>query len=303
MNGQKITGITIEDFEKRLMAVRMGALKWGSARIEAIFKDKINKQYPAVLVNGRAIECSQDFCDVIKLGPWDNTLRGMVSFAQHEMWGDSNQDSVNLEHEFREIIRVKFTGYLSNGEPPKKLHKGRCFSQLFVKVKNMMIGKIRNTCKRRWREAVYSRKEDPSSHARAGAGAGKEGIPQLKYQKIATTEEDGFHGKLGIFEGSPRENEEGKVVLGKDEADAIGETAPVDMLMPSPTDEPNGANLQESDVEQWLAKQSAQTRNALIPMLQRLLNTQQDSRNKRTADEAFCNNQMVSLRWTVCPMV
>jgi hypothetical protein len=42
-----------------------------------------------------------------------------------------------------------------------KMHQGKCAAAIFVKSKGCLVTKIRNTCKWCWKEAVYSRNEEP----------------------------------------------------------------------------------------------------------------------------------------------
>ena len=154
--GQELGGINQKQFEERLTKLRLATVKWGSARIEGIFVASINKKFPELEVDGRDVESSADFVEVIKKGPWDKTLMKYVAYASFGMWGGNNQFAINLEVEFTKMLRIEFTGLLANGRPAVKIHKGKCISQLFVKCKGSMVGKFRSTCKRRWRECVYS---------------------------------------------------------------------------------------------------------------------------------------------------
>lgn len=204
LRGQQLSGIDQAKFKTRLSALRNATVKWGSARTEAYFVEEMNKQFPDLTINGRKLESSADFVEIIKKGTWDNDLRAKVAFASFEMWGDNNQFAINFEIEYCNIIRIKWTGLKCNGKPPVKIHKGKCCAALFVKNKGTLVGKIRNACKRRWCEAVYSRSENPKV-APASAPDMKDGIPKLLAQITATVETLGFNGKLGICAGSKRD--------------------------------------------------------------------------------------------------
>lgn len=287
-------GITMDEFAKRLSKFRTGALKWGSARMEALFVEKLNQRFPDLTVNGRRITSSQDFCELIKLGPWDKTLKQMVAYAQHGMWGDGNQDAINLEQAFCKMMRIEFSGFLSNGQPPRKMHKGHCLAQLFVKVKGMILGKIRNTCKKRYREAVYTRKEDPKTH-------------ELKFQIIAEEKEEGFHGKLGIFVGSPREFEQVTTKTSPcPPVNSNSEASPAQTL--TAAKETLDAGSPKSPFELWMAEHKFTSKADLLrhllsepaaplteePMMLTDDEASHQNTRKRSVGKAF-GNQLVSL--------
>ena len=137
-----ITGISREQFAVRLRMLRMATVKWGSARVETIFVSLLSAKYPDLRVKGKQIASSADFCEWIKQGPWDNTMREIVAYASGDMWGDNNQWAINLEQKYFSMLKVKTSGRKSNNSRAKKAHKGRCASAVFVKVKGSLVGKF-----------------------------------------------------------------------------------------------------------------------------------------------------------------
>lgn len=193
--------ISMDQFQDRLRALRQGVVKWGAARIEAYFVAQINLEYPDLKINNRAIESSADFCDWIKKGPWNNEMRGIVFFASGTLWGDNNQWAVNMEIEFCKMLRIKFTGLKSNNKKLQRLHKGKCIAATFVKGKGSLVGKFRNTCKRKYLEAIYCRTEKPKLGGNAVNGGGAMSVPRMILQEDARMNTHGFIGKLAKCEG------------------------------------------------------------------------------------------------------
>ena len=191
-------GISMEEFKAKLLGVRKAVVKWGYANVEAYFVQGMCKKFPDKFISGRKIESTGDCVEIIKKGPWDRDLMMFVHYAMYEVWGDGNQFAVNLEVLFCEIFRISFTGFKSDGKPPTKSHKGKCIAKLMVKCKNTLNLRLRSACKNRWHEGIYLRNES----VKDTPGNGKS--PKLIGQINATVEDYGFHGKLGIYEGSTR---------------------------------------------------------------------------------------------------
>lgn len=190
----------------RIQNFRKAACRWGARRTEIYFAEKLSKEFPDLRVDGRKITSPSDFCELIKKGPWNNELRGAVAYASWEMW--EKQFTLNLEVEFCKMMNITFTGLKCNGEPHKRNQKGSCISKLFTKLRSTVVDRIRNTCRKKWCEAIYTRAEKvpkdgaPSTNK---ADYTKDGVPRLLKQIPATREEHGFDGKLGICFGSTRE--------------------------------------------------------------------------------------------------
>lgn len=254
VRGQQFSGIDMEKFQSRLSALRQAVVKWGSARVEAYFVHEMNKKFPDLKVNGRKLESSSDFVELIKIGPWDNALRGIVAYASSDMWGDNNQFAINLEIEFTEVVRIKYTGLKSNGKPPAKIHRGKCCAQIFVKNKGTLVGKIRNACKRRYCEAVYSRKED-CKIASESAPDFKDGVPKLIAQIPATVESMGFHGKLGICVGSKRN------VPGIVAHPSTSDLSPVSQLTGTTSEMSQSSSEKPNAMDQWLEQNKGKFEN------------------------------------------
>jgi hypothetical protein len=139
----------------------MATLKWGNSEMEKYFVQELNRQYPHLRVLNHLLNSSADFCEWIKQGIWDNEKRAIVDFASHTMWGDNNQWAINQERRFTKMLQIQFTGYKANGAQMNKMHQGKCAAAIFVKSKGCLVTKICNTCKQCWKEAVYSRNEEP----------------------------------------------------------------------------------------------------------------------------------------------
>lgn len=275
---EKLTGISREEFAVRLRMLRMATVKWGSARVEAIFVSLLNAKYPDLQVNSKKISSSADFCGWIKQGPWDNTMRGIVAYASGEMWGDNNQWAINLEHEYFSMLKVKTSGKKSNGTRAKKAHKGNCASAVFVKVKGSLVGKFRNTCKRRYKEAVYSRtekmnlssstkeaqpaddEEDESTEAASSAECSKKKkrntIPKLSVQQEAEIESHGFHGYLGKCEGHAdlKAERPAAVVVQKHVGDVESAFSPITASVSTGANS-SSKKSEMTEVEEWLSRQ------------------------------------------------
>lgn len=196
--------ISMKQFEERLRALRQATVKWGAARIEEFFVSQIKREYKYLKINDREIDSSADFCDWIKKGPWDNKMRGIVAYASGDMWGDNNQWAINLEVEYCRMLQIKFTGFKSNKKRLQRLHKGKCVAAILVKGKGSLVGKFRNTCKRKYLEAVYCRSEKPKLGGPTEKhDDGKVAVPRMVEQETARLEEHGFNGKLAKCEGHP----------------------------------------------------------------------------------------------------
>ena len=215
----------------------------------------MQKQFPELKVNGRKIESSADIQELIKLGKWDKDLITVAAFAIIGLWGENNQFAINLEKEYCRILRIQYTGRLCNGKPPEKNHKGKCISQIIVKSKGTLVGKLRNTCKKWHREAPYSRKEAIKNGTDQAKAPGSEKIPKLIGQIIATKEEHGFHGKLGICEGSKHELEDIQTSLVGGAPSVVTKTSSVDTSV-SPLTDGTGPSVKKvpKDIERFLAK-------------------------------------------------
>ena len=279
-----ITGISREQFAVRLRMLRMATVKWGSARVESIFVGLLSAKYPDLKVKGRKIASSADFCEWIKQGPWDNKMREIVAYASGDMWGDNNQWAINLEQQYFSMLHVKTSGKKCNNTRAKKAHKGRCACAVFVKVKGSLVGKFRNTCKRRYKEAVYNRTEKPNIQASSSANneappddeendsleetsAGSTGgasskkkkrntIPKLLVQVDAELDSHGFHGYIGKCEGHPDLKAKKPVSMVVDGAD----TDAASTFSPITASVSTGANSSSkktkmTEAEEWLSRQ------------------------------------------------
>ena len=199
-------GITIEEFARRLTDLRAAIVKLANAKVEEYMVENTKREYPSLRINNREIESCSDICDIIRKGPWDKPIKALAYYAIVGLWGENNQFAINMEKEICDLLRIKFSGFLSNGEAPSKNHKGKCISANIVKVKGTKVQTIRNCCRNRWHEAPMHRNErkklEDSSGSADGSGEGKSESKLIKMEE-ATVETHGFHGKMGIFIGHP----------------------------------------------------------------------------------------------------
>ena len=141
---------------RKLQSLRLAAKKYGQAHVEKIFVEAINREYPELRYNNRPIESSTDFCCWLKVGELDNKKREIIFFAVDGLWGgENNQWAVNLEEDFADLLNIEFTGVKCNGTRQQRATKGRCFCTIFVDVKGSLCDKIRNACKKKYKEAPY----------------------------------------------------------------------------------------------------------------------------------------------------
>jgi hypothetical protein len=84
-----------------------------------------------------------------------------------------------------------------------------------VKSKGCLVTKICNTCKWCWKEAVYSRNEEPKIADEESVESGqssensvqsknKQKVPNLLHQEVANVETHGFTGIVAYCEGHPK---------------------------------------------------------------------------------------------------
>lgn len=191
--------LELEDFKKRLSSVREGIYKWGGQRISEIFVQKMCEQFPEpdlICVNGKKITSISDFCRFVIKGPWDDTMRVIVHYAQDGMWESDNKWSINLEKEIADMLAITWSGESVNPHfTPKRNTEGNCAHHLFVKKKNQVVTRIRDTTRRHWKEAIYARqpvKKDAKKTSK---------IPKvMSYIKVDSASR-GFKGIIGYCEG------------------------------------------------------------------------------------------------------
>lgn len=207
LRGSMISETSDQDVVKYIMNLRSAAIAWSVPRIEEILADGLEGQYgDQVRMDGRKIKNLSDLCEWIKRGPMTNFKRGVISFASDGLWGNKNQFAINMEVMWCNMMRIKLIDVKSNGHKPKKEHEGKCFAKLFVQRKGALVEVIRNTTKRVFKEAIYNRTEPARTTANNDAkenSVSKKNVPKLVQQTIATVENYGFNGKLGLCSGHP----------------------------------------------------------------------------------------------------
>jgi hypothetical protein len=214
--GSVLSGVSIEDFERRLQCLGMATSKWGNSEMEKYFVQELNRQYPHLWVLNHPLNSSADFCEWIKQGIWDNEKHTIVDFVSYTIWGDNNQWAINQERRFMKMLQIQFTGYKANGMQKNKMHQGKCAAAIFVMSKGCIVTKIHNTCKWCWKEAVYSRNKEPKivdeessvesrqSSENSVRSKNKWKVSILLHQEVASVETHGFNSNVGYCEGHPK---------------------------------------------------------------------------------------------------
>lgn len=269
-----ISGISLDDFSRKLQQLRLGAHKWGISKIEAILVTGLNTDHPDLQVNGHAISSTNDFFAWLKKGLWSKEKQVVVAFASNDVWGQNNQWAINLEKEFCNMLAVTWSDAKSNGDRMVKPPQGKCFHNIFVKAKGSLCTRIRNNCKRVFRVAVYCRNEGDDAEDEGtiksvveSNKSRKSKVPKLVAQEVACIDKDGFTGNLGYCEGHPYLDELltklGKVktevtpapksvALSKDDASTI--TSPLTVSVSSSKEKAG-----PSDLEMFLMSQGIQS--------------------------------------------
>lgn len=204
--------ITVEQFKKRLCSLRDGIYRWGGQRIKEIFIENLSEKYPHLRLQGRGLTSVTAFCKFVRLGPWDDTMRAIVHYAQDGMWESDNKWSINLEKELADLLAITWSGAHANElHKPERNTDGNCFHHLFVKRKASLCTRIRDTTKRTWLEAIYARQ--PAARE-SYLNKNKSQIPKVvEYIKIEFCV-SGFRGILGYCTGHPKLKKPRLVVAG-----------------------------------------------------------------------------------------
>lgn len=216
----------MDEFQSRLTSLRTGTVKWGTARVEQIFIQKLNERYcidpedlwdptsrfpPSDLekacevlrLNGKPLRSLSDFTAFIRAGPWDKRMKTIVFYAQDGMWDASNSWACTLESEYAKMLGITFTEQRVNGSMPKRVTQGNCAHYLFVKSKGTLVATIRNTTKRAYKEAIFRRQPKeklPSTTRKEGKTSN---IPRIMNYETKMYVDDGFPGVVGYCEGHP----------------------------------------------------------------------------------------------------
>lgn len=191
--------IKMDDFKKRLSSLREGIYKWGGQQISEIFVKMMCEKYPEakqLCVQGKKISSISDFCKFVINGPWDDTMRTIVHYAQDGMWESDNKWSINLEKELTDMLAIRWSGKSVNQHfTCQRNTEGNCAHHLFVKKKNQVITRIRDTTRRHWKEAIYARQPIKKQAKKPSK------IPKvMQYIKVDCTGR-GFKGIIGYCEG------------------------------------------------------------------------------------------------------
>ena len=208
-----------------------------------------------LLVNGRKMRNHHDFCTIIKNGPWDSKMRGMVHFAQDGMWESNNSWSLNLEEEFATMMGITWLGKNAfAGHVEKRNTQGNCAHHLFVKNKTSLVTRFRNTTRRKWLEAIYARQRVKKEKLHLKPT----NIPVVVGDYIkASYGESGFNGWIGYCEGHKYWNDTAvPTVL----VPAVSAAAPVDPMAPAVVDPvaPAVVDRRDDELEKLKAELAAE---------------------------------------------
>lgn len=260
LHGTPFPGVNLDVFRNRLDCLRRATKKWGESKVEAYFVQELNREYADIRHNGRKIMSTDDFTEYIQRPPWDAKKKGIVAFATSDMWGDNNQCCINFEKEFMRLIHAEFTGYKSNGNKARRIHKGKCVSTIIVKAKGNAMQKIRNWCRRAHKEGIYSRNEAPPTVVHALDAPNKTGVPRLVKQfTVAIEDGHGFAGILGICEGHSSLKDDDSVSRPAGIVLARPTGASAALMSPVTASLSSAEKASPTEAEQWLRTQSGVT--------------------------------------------
>jgi hypothetical protein len=199
---EKFPKISMEDFKRRVTDVRKGIYQWGGQRVKEYFIRSMYEEYGEggkLLLHGKRIKTIGDFCQWIAFGPWDDTMRCIVHYAQDRMWTSDNKWAIDLEKEFSDMMAITWLPTHADESTPDRVTQGRCAHHLFVKRKNQMITRIRDATKRKHFEAIFARLPGARSSKTENTSTSK--VPKvMEYIKVYN-HISGFSGYIGYCEG------------------------------------------------------------------------------------------------------
>jgi hypothetical protein len=192
--------LDMANFKIRLSCMRDGVYRFGGQRIKELFVTKLLDKYdePSQLrVFGKKIDSITGFCEFIKQGPWDDTMRSIVHYAQDGMWDSGNKWTQPLERELTDMLAIRWTGKRAYDvdHPKGRNTDGNCFKHLFVRKKAALVGRIRDTTRRVWYEGIYARQ--PSTKETKGDPK----IPRVADFIKVCHAVSGFSGYIGYCVG------------------------------------------------------------------------------------------------------
>lgn len=208
----------------RTLGCRKLVNTWAANMIRHHFVANFRIQYPDFkFKNGtREVNCVDDLTQLVRYGPYDDSVRDKVFFALHGLWETSNGCFKDMEDRVCDKFGWKFTSYNCNGTAKLRKTNSSCIKKAFVRQKNIVFAPLRNTLRKRRFEGILVRRQDLSLPAlekkrmkkleRKKAkdpeivnldcdGIVEDDMPPLKKIIVATNESYGFDGYLGLYEG------------------------------------------------------------------------------------------------------
>jgi hypothetical protein len=214
-NGTPNEELKEEKLKEKIFALRSVIFALSRSRINRVFVERLLESFPGLNSrDGRKIECIKDFAEYVKYAPLDNALRAVVFYAEHGMWGTCNDWADELEDEIMDLLMLKYTGKLCNGEKKMKVHDGGCIKRLIIKYRHILIEAIRNVMVKVHKEDYNVRNCHKPKETENDSESDLEDFdakmtPLRKSKKglvdLVKAEQDkhGFFGYLGMYKGHP----------------------------------------------------------------------------------------------------
>jgi hypothetical protein len=214
-NGTPSEELKEEKLKQKIFALRSIIFALCRSRINRVFVARLLENFPDLTTrDGRKIECIKDFADYVKYAPLDNALRAVVFYAEHGMWGTCNDWADELEDEIMDLLMLKYTGKLCNGDKKMKVHDGGCIKRLIIKYRHILIEAIRNVMVKVHKEDYNVRNCHKPKESENDSDSDAEGLdvkmtPSHKSKKglvdLVNAEQGkhGFFGYLGVYKGHP----------------------------------------------------------------------------------------------------
>ena len=153
-------GSMLTDFATRHSNLRAYMLSVAKPRIEGLAVHKFNDAYPGYTFGGgRKVACIQDICEMYATEPYDDAMRGMISFISNGMWGTYNHWAMKIEAYIMELLKLVYTGKYCDKESSKRSSMGGCIKHMIVRLKQMVVsGRIRKIGKNVHHEVILKKR-------------------------------------------------------------------------------------------------------------------------------------------------
>lgn len=187
--------INEENLKVRISKFRELVLTMGVNKIEDVAVGKFNLEFPKYVFAGhRKVNSISDFAEAYRLGPNNRTMRKMVNFFLHIMWGSNNRWAVDMEDEIMKELNMEYKQDRVGGKTRRR-HRGGCIKSILVKKKSGLLEPIKTAGKKKHKEVIYLRGKTYDE-------SGQLILPEGVLKMISADEEvHGFDGFLGICEG------------------------------------------------------------------------------------------------------